>query len=125
MIDGAIAITFDGMHFRCDIGLYGEQWTWASSSAANPTASSDGAGPLDQFGVTHRLEVPRPPRLRDATADRDFETKARVFIAVAGKALPAEYAAAHTVAPVISVPWAGPGASRCSRRPDADGVLVA
>lgn len=73
----------------------------------------DGLSLLDQFGVSHELEVTSAHRSPDRTRGliQSAEAKgARVFIAVAGKAAHlAGFVAAHTVAPVVGVPVESPG----------------
>ena len=68
---------------------------------------------LDQFGVSHELEVTsahRSPERTRRLIQSAEEKGARVFIAVAGKAAHlAGFVAAHTVAPVIGVPVETPG----------------
>jgi phosphoribosylaminoimidazole carboxylase PurE protein len=68
---------------------------------------------LDQFGVSHRLEVTsahRSPERTRRLIEASEEKGARIFIAVAGKAAHlAGFVAAHTVAPVIGVPVESPG----------------
>jgi len=73
----------------------------------------DALGLLDQFGVSHELEVTsahRSPERTRRLIQASEEKGARVFIAVAGKAAHlAGFVAAHTVAPVIGVPVESPG----------------
>jgi phosphoribosylaminoimidazole carboxylase PurE protein len=73
----------------------------------------DALGLLDQFGVSHEIEVTsahRSPERTRRLIQAAEEKGARVFIAVAGKAAHlAGVVAAHTVAPVIGVPVDSPG----------------
>ena len=73
----------------------------------------DALGLLDQFGVSHEIEVTsahRSPERTRRLIQAAEEKGARVFIAVAGKAAHlAGVVAAHTVAPVIGVPVETPG----------------
>ncbi len=82
-------------------------------SESDSEVVKDALGILDQFGVSHELEVTSAHRSPDRTRrliQAAEEKGARVFIAVAGKAAHlAGFVAAHTVAPVIGVPVESPG----------------